>query len=63
MLKNAPNQADNFANFSEMLFNENQLFGSSAGSDLQAIRFGRDIMTGSKITGFEIWTSSILLSN
>ena len=36
--KNAPNQADNFANFSEMLWAENQLFGSSAGSDLQAIK-------------------------
>ena len=36
-LKNAPNQADNFTNFSVMSFTENQLFGSSAGSDLQAI--------------------------
>ena len=37
MLKKAPNQADNFANFSVMLLYENHLFGSSAGSDLQAI--------------------------
>jgi len=37
MLKNAHYQADNFANFSEMLLSENQLFGTSAGSDLQAI--------------------------
>jgi hypothetical protein len=37
MLKTAPNQADNFANFSEMLLSENQFFGTSAGSDLQAI--------------------------
>ena len=36
MLKNAPNQADNFANFSVMLLSENQLFSSSVGSDLQA---------------------------
>ena len=38
MLKNAPNQADNFVNFFVMLLNENQLLGSSAGSDLQAIK-------------------------
>ena len=36
--KKAPNQADNFANFSEMLLSKDQLFGSSAGSDLQAIK-------------------------
>ena len=35
--KNAPNQADNFANFSVMLLSKIQLFGSFAGSDLQAI--------------------------
>ena len=37
MLKNAPNQANNFTNFSEMLLTKNQLFGSSARSDLQAL--------------------------
>ena len=37
--KKAPNQADNFVNFSVMLLNKNQLFGSSARSDLQAISF------------------------
>ena len=37
MLKNAPNQADNFVNFSVMKATENQLFSSFAGSDLQAI--------------------------
>ena len=36
MLKNAPNQADNFVNFSVMKATKNQLFGSFAGSDLQA---------------------------
>jgi len=37
MIKNAHYQADNFANFSEKLLSENQLFGISAGSDLLAI--------------------------
>ena len=35
--KNAPNQADNFGNFSVMKATKNQLFGSFAGSDVQAI--------------------------
>ena len=35
--KNAPYQADNFANFSVMLMTKNQVFRCSAGSDLQAI--------------------------
>ena len=39
MLENAPNQANNFANFSVMLLFENQHFGSFAGSDLQAISY------------------------
>jgi hypothetical protein len=43
MLKNTPNQADNFANFSVMLLSENQLFGSSAASDLQASRIRNKI--------------------
>ena len=33
--KNAPNQADNFTNFSVMPFTENQLFDSSIGSDFR----------------------------
>ena len=36
--KNAPNQANNFPKFSVMSLTENQLFGSSAGSNLQAIK-------------------------
>ena len=38
--KKHPNQADKLANFSVMLLSKNQLFGSSAGSDLQAISLG-----------------------
>ena len=40
MLKNASNQAENLVNFSVMPLTENQIFSSSAGSDLQAIRHG-----------------------
>ena len=48
MLKTAQNQAENFANFSEMLLSENQLFGSSAGSDLQAISLPCDNVFGNQ---------------
>ena len=39
MLKKHPKSSPQFANFSVMLLTENQLFGSSAGSDLQAINY------------------------
>ena len=38
VLKNPPNQADNFVNFSVNLFTENHVMSSPAESDLQTMR-------------------------
>ena len=59
MLKTAPNQADNFANFVEMSLSKNQLFGSSAGSDLQAINIAA-VKKNCCVSLLFYWTKYIL---